>query len=706
MILMIIIIKILHKNGKGCLILRRQYITYAEKMPVIISYANVMRYPVHWHNDIEILYVLNGNFNVTIDSDNYELVKNDIEIINIDEAHGIRSNDKDNRILIFHIDPTFFEQYFSDIQNMFFYTNITDDNAQEGEEYEVLRKYLSRVVCEIVQKQEDYDNKIEDILVEILYHLINNFHYLTSEREELKDNEEQVARYHRITKYIFNNYDDNITLQDIAKKEFLSTHYLSHEIKDTTGYSFTDLLNLTRVDEALKFLLDTDKTITEISEEVGFSHVRYFNKHFKIQFKCSPNQFRKKYKTDEETYEKQKKITYLKIEDSVEQIVNYLEDYDRFNYEEKITKIYINMAEDMGEFQKSFKEIIDIGDAFELLIEDNRDILEIIQNEIGFKHVRLLNVISVDMGIFPGSEFYNWNRASDVFEFLDYMGIGPIVVLDDGEFTEEQFIAALKSLINYFTEVDTVDINSFKFQFAASMKAVTREKIKKLLDDYELTVMEEIFYYNDNINFIYDTAYMIPFIIHNSMNSKQNNFLRAFDVLDKQVNLTNEVFFGYPGLVNDKGIRKPSYYAYYLMNKLGDTFVCKGDGYVVTKSGNEYQILLYSYYEGIDTLNVFDNFSKFKGKKNVTEKKVSLNIINIRSAIKIVMYKINENVGSSYNYWVDMGKPKRLNKEEKEILHKAAFPRIYFNKMKKSTIFNIRTTLEGYGAVLILIKEV
>lgn len=136
------------------------------------------------------------------------------------------------------------------------------------------------------------------------------------------------------------------------------------------------------------------------------------------------------------------------------------------------------MAEDMGEFQKSFKEIIDIGDAFELLIEDNRDILEIIQNEIGFKYVRLLNVISVDMGIFPGSEFYNWNRASDVFEFLDYMGIGPIVVLDDGEFTEEQFITALKSLINYFTEVDTVDINSFKFQFAASMEAGTREKLK------------------------------------------------------------------------------------------------------------------------------------------------------------------------------------------------------------------------------------
>ncbi|WP_041700811.1 helix-turn-helix domain-containing protein [Clostridium kluyveri] len=75
---------------------------------------------------------------------------------------------------------------------------------------------------------------------------------------------------------------------------------------NTTGYSFTDLLNLTRVDEALKILLDTDKNISEISEEVGFSHTRYFNKHFKIRFKCTPSQYRKKFKVDEEIFKKQK----------------------------------------------------------------------------------------------------------------------------------------------------------------------------------------------------------------------------------------------------------------------------------------------------------------------------------------------------------------------------------------------------------------
>ncbi len=116
-----------------------------------------------------------------------------------------------------------------------------------------------------------------------------------------------LERYHRISKYIYNNYNKNITLKDIANTEFLSTHYLSHEIKYATGLSFTDLLNLTRVEESVKLLLDTDKSLSEISYEIGFSHTRYFNKHFKAYYNCTPLQFRKKHKISEEEYNKQKK---------------------------------------------------------------------------------------------------------------------------------------------------------------------------------------------------------------------------------------------------------------------------------------------------------------------------------------------------------------------------------------------------------------
>ena len=150
-------------------------------------------------------------------------------------------------------------------------------------------------------------------MINLLYHLINNFHYLTTDKEELKEKSEQLDRYHRISKYIFNNYNNNITLQEIAKKEFLSPHYLSHEIKYATGHSFTDLINLTRIEESIKLLLDTTMSITEISEKIGFSHVRYYNKNFKSYFGCTPLQYRKKYYLNENDFDKSKNVTSLDL---------------------------------------------------------------------------------------------------------------------------------------------------------------------------------------------------------------------------------------------------------------------------------------------------------------------------------------------------------------------------------------------------------
>lgn len=662
---------------------------------------------MHWHNSIEILYVLRGSINVNVDTDSFEVLEKEMEIINVDEAHRIYS-DEDNRVLIFHIDPYFFEKYYRDINNIFFYTNSTDDGAQEGEEYDLLRNFLTKLLCEAVQKLDDYDKEIESILIDLLYHLINNFHYLTYEREELKDNTEQLARYHRISKYIFNNYDSNITLQEIAKKEFLSPHYLSHEIKNATGNSFTDLVNQTRVEESVKLLLDSDLSISDISDEVGFSHVRYLNKNFKSYYGCTPLQYRKKNKLTEEEYELSKKTEILNLEDALEYLSSELDDYERFNYENKLWKIHVNMDESQGEFNKDFREVINLDDAFDLLLEDNKDILEEIQEELHFKYVRLENMFNNDMGVFPKADFYNWNKAKSVIEFLDYITLKPLILIDNPNFSLEKYKQVLKSFFEYFSEIEYIDITEFKFQFTPIIdKNIKSFLLDFLINEYNIDVIKEDFICDKSLNKIYDTAFMLPFIIHNTIfNKNQLSFLRAFDVLEKEVSLTNEVFIGAPGLVNDMGIRKPSYYAYYLLSKLGDEIVAIDNGLIVTKKDDEYCILLYSYTDELEDIQNFKDIFTKRGKRKIYKKKISLNIENIKKSSRIITYEISERIGSSYNYWLSMGSPDRLNKEEKEILHKASFPKIEFRYSKKNTILNIITELKGYDAKLILIKNI
>ncbi|SHF02265.1 helix-turn-helix domain-containing protein [Clostridium fallax] len=686
--------------------MRKEYINYPLNVPVNIFLTNIKNYPIHWHNAIEIIYVLKGTINVTIDSDIFKLKERELEIINVNESHSLMSDDCDNKVLIFYIDPYFFEKYYTDIENMFFYTAET--GQQESEEYDDLRTYLSIILCEAVQKPDNYDEEIENTLVDLLYLLINDFNYLTYEKEELKENEEQLERYHRISKFIYNNYNNNITLKDIANKEFLSTHYLSHEIKYATGYSFTDLINITRIEESVKLLLDSDKTISEISEEIGFSHTRYFNKHFKSLYKCTPLQFRKKYKVDDETLEKQKQIKLYPLEESLEYLLYYLEDYNRFNYDDRINKIDIKVDNNLGSFEKIFKEVINVGDSFDLLIEDNKDILEELQYEIGFEYARLFNLFSRDMGIFPEAKFYNWNRAFGVLEFLEDLNLKPLIVLNDSGFDKNNYLQILTSFLDYFMNLELLNFNNFKFQFSNNFTESFRNEVKNLIEEhYNLIVIDEYFHASEDMNLIFDTAYMLPFIIHNEANKNNNlSYLKAFDVLDKQENPTNEVFFGYPGLVNDRGIKKPSYYAYYLINKLGDTLIEKDKGYIVTKKDSEYQILLYNDNDDFEKLIEFNKFNKLRAIKATPSKRFSLNIIGIPNSTRMITYEISEKIGSSYNYWVNMGRPVRLNKEEKEILHKASFPNITFKFTKKSTVLNIQSKLNGYGAVLIIIKEV
>ena len=687
--------------------MRKEFITYPLDLPLNISYASVKNYPLHWHNTIEIIYVLKGRINISIDTDSFELYENEVEIINSDETHTIYSNE-DNRILMFHIDPIFFEKYYKDVKNINFYTNTSDEGAQDGEEYDTLRLFLARLLCEIVQRQENYNKEIDNILIDLLFHLINNFHYLIYEQEELKDNKEQLERYHRISKYIFNNYNNNITLQDIAKKEFLSPHYLSHEIKYATGYSFTDLLNLTRVEESIKLLLDTDMSISEITEEVGFSHTRYLNKHFKHYYNCTPLQFRRKNKVDENTLNKLKNITYYPLEDAINILSNDLENYERFNYENKLWNIHVNMNNSLYDFSEDYRDIINLGDAFDLLIEENKDILESLQDELHFNYGRMENFFFDDMGIFKESDFFNWNRAKTVLEYLDYIDLNPLIVIDNNTLTFEDYKKILTSFTSYFVDIEFIDVSKIKFQLSSNLNDVLKENLKSFIEnELNCTLLLDEFIQNKDRNNLFDTAYMLPYIIHNALNGNKNlSFLRAFDVLEKESHLSNEVFIGAPGLINDINIRKPSYYAYYLLSKLNGVVIAKDDGYVITKNEDkeEYSILLYTHNEIIDNLFTSNSQNIQRSLAKATTKKISLNLTNINTNSRITFYEINEKVGSSYNYWLAMGKPDRLNKEEMEILSRASYPKISFKYSKKSSVLNIITKLEGYGAILIIIK--
>lgn len=655
--------------------MRKEHIEYLKDLPINIYLANIMEYPFHWQDCIEILFVLKGTITLGVETETYTLVDKEMEIINPNEVYRIESSDPDNLVLIIDIDPNFFERYYDDAKDTFFYTDSTLDNVQEGEKYYTLRKFISILVYEVISKLDDYEDKIEENLLEMMYHLLNNFHYLFYEEESLKDDETQLDRYHRITKYINNNYMNKVSLQDIADKEYLSVQYLSTKLKDVFGHGFNEFLNQIRVEESTKLLLDSNMNISEISEEVGFSHVRYYNKHFKLNYNCTPMQYRKKYKVTDAQLEKMKKIKYFKLEDGLAHITQYVEDYERYNYDNKIVKLDIDLQrESLAHFEKP--NLIDLGDISLLLEEENMRILKEVQGQIGFKYALVNKLFSDDMDIYRGKNyrFINWTRVENILDFIKRMKLIPII---NTKGVENRII---DDFIQHFSNVYEDDVENWL--------------------NYDLFDLEPYFL-REKISPLYDTLYMVPFLIYSYIFEDKRIILNLVDEISKETILTNDTFFGGDGIFTSNNLNKPSFYAYKLLSLMGDDIIYKGQGYVVAKSDLGYQILLFNPPEMSEEIIYGEELME-----KLRDIKISLNIFNMDGDFQITKYDLNRSHGSVYDKWVHLGSPERIDNIHWDLLDEYVQPNISFYYGRKSNVFNVVTKVKPNGAVLFTLNTV
>lgn len=88
------------------------------------------------------------------------------------------------------------------------------------------------------------------------------------------------------------HYSEEITLENVAEELHLSKYYISRLLNNKISISFNDYINNLRIDEACALLIETDKKIADISEDVGFGTIRSFNRAFQRAMNMTPFQYR------------------------------------------------------------------------------------------------------------------------------------------------------------------------------------------------------------------------------------------------------------------------------------------------------------------------------------------------------------------------------------------------------------------------------
>ena len=275
----------------------KEKIIYKDQLPVNVVTADIDEYPIHFHDDMEVVYILEGSVIMRNGYYTYTLKQGDIYIINDREMHSFEKTGERNMVMMLQLDLAYFSRYYDNLKNNFFVTDMEDDS---DESLEVLRTIMARIMMEVLQKGYGYEHKVIESTHNLIACLMSDFQYFVMEDGKFKNesrnkgNKILAGRLNRITDYMYDNYSRKLTLSEIADREHLSIYYLSHIIKEATGLSFQDLLSYIRVEESEKLLLGTNKKIGAIAEETGFSAVRYYIKHFEHWFGVHPLEYRKK----------------------------------------------------------------------------------------------------------------------------------------------------------------------------------------------------------------------------------------------------------------------------------------------------------------------------------------------------------------------------------------------------------------------------
>ena len=96
-----------------------------------------------------------------------------------------------------------------------------------------------------------------------------------------------------IVSFCTRNFAENLSLTLLEERLHLNKYYISHLFSGKLGLRFNDYINSLRVSEACRYLLNTDYSITDISEKVGFNTPRTFNRAFIKQMGIPPTEYRK-----------------------------------------------------------------------------------------------------------------------------------------------------------------------------------------------------------------------------------------------------------------------------------------------------------------------------------------------------------------------------------------------------------------------------
>lgn len=209
----------------------------------------------------------------------------------------VSNNNKIEYIYFLYSDNVYIVFYFNgnEISNISDVTNLIDEKSNV-----FIENGISVFILECTNKiweVREHSKLVRKVKEKMLYNK-NSKKYYVDDLNELSDILEDDKNLYSATsiklviQFITKNFNNNITLKDVADEVFLSQNYLSELFKKETGEGFYEFLSNYRVKRAKELLVTTNLKIYEVAESVGYNDSITFGRAFKKITGTTPNNFR------------------------------------------------------------------------------------------------------------------------------------------------------------------------------------------------------------------------------------------------------------------------------------------------------------------------------------------------------------------------------------------------------------------------------
>ena len=239
--------------------------------------------PFHWHNHIELLYVLEGKIDFKVEQRKYLLSEGDMIIVNSEVIHSSKLSGHAKYILL-QVPLSAFEGIYEDIENVVFKEKLSDSEAEE------LFSYLKKMLKFVDDQKQENRVKFISLFYDFFYQLLNS--YQLEYKKNTSASYYGINRISPVMAYVEKEFRNKITLKEAAQILNVSPEHMCRLFKKYTDMTFNEYLMSLRISAFYQLLQNSNQKISVILEECGITNYKVFIREFKKTFGKTPEKLR------------------------------------------------------------------------------------------------------------------------------------------------------------------------------------------------------------------------------------------------------------------------------------------------------------------------------------------------------------------------------------------------------------------------------